>query len=151
MKHPLSLPSLVAAFCLALPATGLSHDHQQERSDWHGHYYGHHGHFYGPWLPPLPFFGGWPFYGCYDPSVGVSVATEPAPAYRSGGARVDDQGDELTVEVQRALHHEGYYRGEVDGDLGSGTRAAIRRYQSENHLDVTGRIDRTLLRSLGID
>ena len=43
------------------------------------------------------------------------------------------------------------YRGEIDGDIGPGTRAAIRRYQYERRLEVTGRIDRSLLRSLGLD
>jgi peptidoglycan hydrolase-like protein with peptidoglycan-binding domain len=38
----------------------------------------------------------------------------------------------------------------VDGELGRGTRAAIRVYQEENGLEVTGQIDRPLLRALGL-
>jgi len=143
MKH---LTSLLAALCLAVPATGFSHDNH-----WHGHYYcGPHGHFYGPWLPPLPFFAGIPFYGgYYGPSVSVAYGGDPAPAYR--GARVSDAGDSLAMDVQHALQEQGYYHGEIDGDIGAGTRGAIRQYQYDQHLEVTGRIDKALLRSLGMD
>ena len=58
--------------------------------------------------------------------------------------------DALAVDVQRALARKGYYRGGIDGDIGPGTRAAIRSYQYQRGLEVTGRIDGTLLRSLGI-
>ena len=62
-------------------------------------------------------------------------------------ARYDD---DLAVDVQRALARRGFYRGGVDGDVGPGTRAAIRAYQYEHRLEVTGRIDGSLLRSLGL-
>ena len=57
---------------------------------------------------------------------------------------------DLAVDVQRALARRGYYRGGIDGDVGPGTRAAIRSYQYNRGLEVTGRIDGSLLRSLGI-
>ena len=147
MKLLPSLPGLlVAALCLAVPATGFSHDHRS---------HGGHGHFYSPrfhglWLPPIPlFFGASPFYGYGGPSVSVNVEDEPAPIYRS--AHVESQGDELSTDVQQALHRDGYYHGDIDGDIGVGTRAAIRQYQYDHQLEVTGRIDRALLRSLGLD
>ena len=59
-------------------------------------------------------------------------------------------GDSLAVDVQRALRSRGYYRGYIDGDVGPGTRAAIRAYQRDRGLSVTGRIDSSLLRSLRI-
>jgi peptidoglycan hydrolase-like protein with peptidoglycan-binding domain len=64
---------------------------------------------------------------------------------------VDDRTGDLTSDVQRVLRHDGYYRGDIDGDIGPGTRAAIRQYQYDHHLEVTGRIDRSLLGSLGIE
>jgi len=70
---------------------------------------------------------------------------DDAPVYR--GAVV---GDSLAVDVQRALRSRGYYRGYIDGDVGTGTRAAIRAYQRDRGLYVTGRIDSSLLRSLRI-
>jgi hypothetical protein len=57
---------------------------------------------------------------------------------------------DLSVDVQRALSRRGYYRGEIDGDVGPATRAAIRSYQYNRGLEVTGRIDGALLRSLNL-
>ncbi|MES2569893.1 MAG: peptidoglycan-binding domain-containing protein, partial [Verrucomicrobiota bacterium] len=58
--------------------------------------------------------------------------------------------DELGLDVQRNLRRLGYYRGAIDGNVGPGTRAAIRNYQSEHGLRVTGRIDSELLEALEI-
>ena len=54
------------------------------------------------------------------------------------------------MDVQRALKRRGYYAGAIDGDIGPGSRSAIRAFQADRGLRVTGRIDSTLLRSLGI-
>jgi len=56
----------------------------------------------------------------------------------------------VAIQVQRKLKRLGYYDGGIDGDIGPATRRAIRGYQEENGLEITGRIDRSLLRSLGI-
>ena len=89
----------------------------------------------------------------YDsyPTRTVYRGTIPRTSY--GYSYRDSSGsssDELAVDVQRALTRRGYYRGGIDGDVGPGTRAAIRAYQYQRGLEVTGRIDGTLLRSLGI-
>jgi peptidoglycan hydrolase-like protein with peptidoglycan-binding domain len=42
--------------------------------------------------------------------------------------------------VQRALAHLGYYDGTVDGIFGPDTRAAIRRWQHEEHQPMTGHL-----------
>lgn len=42
----------------------------------------------------------------------------------------------------------GYYRGPVDGVLGVGTRTAIRSYQADRGLPVTGEINAALIRSI---
>lgn len=54
----------------------------------------------------------------------------------------------IEVDVQRALARRGYYNGPIDGDLGPGTRAAIRAYQYDHDLPVSGRIDRYLIDAL---
>jgi hypothetical protein len=54
----------------------------------------------------------------------------------------------VEVSVQRALAKKGYYGGPIDGDIGPGSRAAIRAYQVDRGLPVTGRIDGPLLKSL---
>jgi peptidoglycan hydrolase-like protein with peptidoglycan-binding domain len=56
----------------------------------------------------------------------------------------------LTAQVQRKLKRLGYYDGGVDGEIGPVTRRAIRGYQEENGLEITGRIDQPLLRALGL-
>jgi peptidoglycan hydrolase-like protein with peptidoglycan-binding domain len=40
--------------------------------------------------------------------------------------------------VQKALHHRGYYQGPVDGIFGPRTRAAIRRFQNSIGAKSTG-------------
>jgi len=51
-------------------------------------------------------------------------------------------------EVQLTLWDRGYYPGPTDGILGSGTRAAIRHYQRDENLPVTGRLDADTARRL---
>jgi peptidoglycan hydrolase-like protein with peptidoglycan-binding domain len=52
--------------------------------------------------------------------------------------------------VQRKLKALGYYSGSIDGEIGPLTRSAIRAYQEENGLEITGRIDKALLASLAL-
>jgi peptidoglycan hydrolase-like protein with peptidoglycan-binding domain len=54
------------------------------------------------------------------------------------------------VQVQDNLRRLGYYNGQVDGLNGTGTRNAIRSYQMDRGLPVTGRVDQELLRDLGL-
>jgi hypothetical protein len=153
MKNLARLSGLVAALCLVVPATSFAHDH-------HGGFHGRFScgpRFFG--LGAFPFIAAAPYFAYYDapyydtyyagPSVGVSASTGPYGSYR--GAPVDDHSDDLAIDVQRALRRDGYYRGSIDGDIGSGTRAAIRQFQYDHHLEVTGRIDRALLHSLDLD
>ena len=92
-------------------------------------------------------------YRSYDgPRVGVSYSSRPSYYSSTSGYRRSSTGysDGLAVDVQRELRRRGYYRGSLDGDIGSGSRSAIRAYQSDRGLAVTGRIDSRLLRSLNI-
>ncbi len=174
MKHFTRLSSLVAALCLGLPAAGFANDHGHGGSHggWsggHGNWNGGHGNWHGGnwhnnycYSPRVHFYGGYspfaysyypyysaPYYDSYyaSPAIGLSITS--SPTYR--GTRAGDQADDLAIDVQRALRRDGYYRGSIDGDVGAGTRAAIRQYQYDHHLEVTGRVDRSLLRSLGLD
>ncbi len=72
-----------------------------------------------------------------------------APEYYGSTARYGDD-DALEASVQRALKRQGYYRGSVDGDIGPESRAAIRDYEASHGLARTGRIDGSLLHSLGL-
>lgn len=41
-------------------------------------------------------------------------------------------------DLQRALKGAGYYNGDIDGEIGPGTRSAIRKFQSDNGLEADG-------------
>jgi peptidoglycan hydrolase-like protein with peptidoglycan-binding domain len=58
--------------------------------------------------------------------------------------------DDLTRTVQQRLKDQGFYYGEVDGRGGDETSAAIRRFQINHGLKVTGQLNDETLRSLGV-
>lgn len=58
-------------------------------------------------------------------------------AWSAAALRADDQ----LRQVQQSLKEGGYYYGEVDGEEGTETNAAIRRYQIRNGLEVTGKLN----------
>jgi peptidoglycan hydrolase-like protein with peptidoglycan-binding domain len=60
------------------------------------------------------------------------------------------RADQLVESVQQALKDEGFYYGEVNGDMNANLTAAIRRYQIRNGLQVTGELNDETLRSLGL-
>jgi peptidoglycan hydrolase-like protein with peptidoglycan-binding domain len=60
------------------------------------------------------------------------------------------RADQLVESVQQALKDEGFYYGEVSGEMNANLTAAIRRYQIRNGLQVTGELNDETLRSLGI-
>jgi Putative peptidoglycan binding domain len=69
----------------------------------------------------------------------------------SGAQYGTDYWNTLAVSVQTKLANQGYYRGQVDGVIGSGSIEAIRRFQADHRLPVTGKIDPKLLKALGIN
>lgn len=98
----------------------------------------------GPIYHHRPYYSGYryPYYG-YGPTVSFNFQRSYSPSY--------SYSDDLAEDVQRELRRRGYYRGSIDGDIGPGTRAAIGNYQYDRGFPATGRIDRNLIRSLGID
>jgi peptidoglycan hydrolase-like protein with peptidoglycan-binding domain len=60
------------------------------------------------------------------------------------------RADQLVESVQQALKDDGFYYGEVSGEMNANLTAAIRRYQIRNGLQVTGELNDETLRSLGI-
>ena len=139
----------------------------------HGHrYYGHHynGHHYSgrrsygyPYRSGIYSYGYSPYYYGY-PGTSISVgvgsgyyATDYAGTYRRDdrpvyrGELAEENDSSLELSVQRKLARLGFYKGSIDGDIGPSTRRAISRFQEENDLDVTGRIDRELVEELDLD
>ena len=86
----------------------------------------------------------------YGQSSTVIIEREPPVYYerRSYGVRPSYFGRSVETDVQRGLARRGYYRGPIDGDIGPGSRAAIRAFQYDNGYAPTGRIDRWLLAAL---
>ena len=76
-------------------------------------------------------------YGYYD--------YDPA-GYENAGA----YGGSLVAQVQTRLARAGYYRGTIDGVMGSETRRAIRAYQSANGLRADGVISKPLIATMGL-
>lgn len=74
----------------------------------------------------------------------------PPPNYEYAPPPPAPMVDTRLLQVQENLRRLGYYRGHVDGMNGPGTRNAIRAYQVDRGLPVTGRVDRELLQDLGL-
>ena len=86
----------------------------------------------------------------YHPGPVVSFNFGSRPSTYTHTRSYSRSSSSLEASVQRALRREGYYDGPVDGDIGPRSRGAIREFQADNGLYITGRIDSRLLRSLGI-
>lgn len=171
MKLNYLFSAVIAAAFAAAPIPARAGDHHggghhggggHYGGSYHGgHYGGYHGgyHGHGYYYPRFgvnfgygyPYYGygyGYPYYG-YGPSVALAFSSYGDRVYR--GVPADGYySDSLAVDVQRELRRHGFYHGAIDGAIGPQSRAAIRAYQADRGLSVTGRIDSRLLRSLGI-
>ena len=134
--------------------SGGGHSFSGHRSGGHHggfrHHRRHHGHHGGGFLF-YPYYSA--FYGSFYPGYG-SWGYYPGYGYGYGGygerRGYSNGGGSVVTDVQSALADAGYYRGEIDGVIGTGTRNAIRRFQRDNGLPVTGRLDARLLDELGV-
>jgi peptidoglycan hydrolase-like protein with peptidoglycan-binding domain len=89
--------------------------------------------------------------------IGVTPSTD---ARTLRPTRVGSERDGIVYEsnrprrtvqlVQLALRRRGYNPAIVSGEFVAETRIAIKRYQRDRGMRQTGKIDRALLRSLGI-
>ena len=122
-----------------------------------GNYYGSHAGYCAPsfyypapfcpppvaYVPP-PVYAAQPFYTA--PPVYQGLPPSSSANYRL----LAPSGSHLVAQVQEKLRGYGYYRGGVDGLAGTGTRSAIRAYQVDRGIQVTGRVDEELLSDLGL-
>jgi peptidoglycan hydrolase-like protein with peptidoglycan-binding domain len=102
-------------------------------------------------------------------AAGLAFANEPAnptsPASRSAIAAAEGSGSmthapaqpahfdpskEEIIALQKALKQAGLYKGKVDGRMGKQTDSALRSYQKEHGLQVTGLPDTETMAKLGI-
>jgi len=67
------------------------------------------------------------------------------------GSMMLTRADQLVERVQQALKDQGFYYGEVTGEMNANVTAAIRRYQIRNGLQVSGELNNETLQSLGLN
>jgi hypothetical protein len=95
-----------------------------------GYYYWDGGYWYPAWG--------------YDPAISFYAYDGPIYSYDNLPP------DQVTMNVQSALQDEGYYIGEVDGQVGPKTREALAAYQTDHNLEVTSAVDEPTVESLGL-
>jgi hypothetical protein len=113
---------------------------------------GHRCHFrnnvwiiYDPWpFYPYP-YGFYPYGSYYDATYYDDSAVDEPTTYTN---QPDYENNSRVSEVQSALAREGYYDGAIDGRLGPVTRRALRNYQRDHRLPMTGNIDRSVIEAL---
>ena len=85
--------------------------------------------------------------GLSQPAQGLSDRNDGY--YYPSDSTYDSLGRVPTVRnVQRALAEDGYYVGDTRGNFCYETRVAVRRYQRDKGLPITGKINDALLQSL---
>jgi len=85
-------------------------------------------------------------------------ATHPSPAHKTTkkhSHHTRDRGQKAPTpdriaEIQTALARENAYQGEPNGKWDAATIGAMKRFQSANGLDPTGKIDALTLQKLGL-
>lgn len=76
------------------------------------------------------------------------LGTMPPQASGDSEVQVPEQTVALIENVQRILGNMGYEAGPVDGIMGGMTRSAIRAFERDRELPVTGRISGRLLKEI---
>ena len=142
------------------PAVTARHQHAGTTARNYNHWRGHDGSHHPRYRPRYGgfYYGGYPYYnypfgyGYGYPYFGASAALYYNGTHSYGRSNYSyDGGDEnVAVAVQRRLAESGYYRGAIDGVIGTGTQNAIRAYERANGLPVDGRIDADLLARLRV-
>lgn len=119
-------------------------------TNWGHHHYRSRSQFYFGVGLGYPYGFGYPYgygYG-YPYGYPYDYGYYGAPVIYRGNP-VANEGS-LVIQVQQRLARGGYYRGTIDGVVGSGTRRAIRSYERTHGLPVDGQIDRQLLATMGL-
>jgi len=126
------------------PYREVFHNYHAVRHDryWYNHHYDRvvivgGGYYYwdaGYWYPAWG----------YDPAFSFYVYDGPIYSYDNLPP------DQVTMNVQAELQDEGYYTGEIDGQVGPKTRDAVGAYQADHNLEVTSAIDEPTVEALGL-
>ncbi len=104
-------------------------------------------------LPACSMFGGGGSHQAsntsYPPPAQSYAAT---PSYGSGAPQASstEMTSNTIRDVQQSLQQDGLYRGQIDGVWGPQTRSAVRRYQQQHNITVTGQLDQETLSSMNL-
>ena len=80
-----------------------------------------------------------------------SLVGPPRPSLGQAPMSPENGPDTLVESVQDELAKRGYYGGKVDSMYNEATRVAIKRFQSDQQLAITGRINEATLHALQLD
>ena len=124
---------------------------------WHGH---HCRFINGSWVifdfgfyPWWSYGYGYPYdyyypYGYYNQGYYDPYGYGDDQYYDQNDYSSDQSTGSTVAAAQERLAREGYYRGEIDGVIGSATRRAVARYQGDHGLPVTGALTAETLAAL---
>jgi len=112
-----------------------------------GYPYGYgYGYPYGYYPPPPPYYGGGyygsGYYGGGYHGNGYYGGGSYGPVYASYAYGSRSGSGSSVVRLQQSLSRAGYYRGPIDGIMGSRTRYALRAYQHDHGAGNYGMTDR---------
>jgi peptidoglycan hydrolase-like protein with peptidoglycan-binding domain len=85
-------------------------------------------------------------YGAPQGYYNGQIVAETAP----GRIGQTSTGNSAARSVQSALQTRGFYNGGIDGEFGPQSQQALAQFQQANGLKVTGLIDSSSLKSLGL-
>lgn len=91
------------------------------------------------WTPPKP-----------EKTPKVRASKKKTAATGSSQNTVAQKPSETVLRAQQALNAGGYSVGVPDGRSGKQTTSALKKYQADRHLPVSGKVDDITLKSLGI-
>lgn len=79
------------------------------------------------------------------------ITTTQTPATTPKRPTAPKPSDEVVRRAQQALERAGYEVGAPDGQLGPRTLAAVKRFQTDRYLTVSGQLDGATLAALGVN
>lgn len=89
-------------------------------------------------------------------SAGALAAGDSSPRQSQGApgshaqAQTQSQSPEVVKQAQQKLAQKGYEVGAADGQLGPRTQEGVKKFQEQQNLTATGRLDRQTLAALGV-
>jgi peptidoglycan hydrolase-like protein with peptidoglycan-binding domain len=82
------------------------------------------------------------------PTVHAKVDSSSTSAMKKSTSKSMTWTTDQIKEAQEGLAKAGFYKGKPTGQFNADTRKALKRYQKQNKLPVTGRLDNEVLNKL---